>query len=319
LPPAEAPSATTDAEIAPGPQPSPAKLEAGPDYVIGPEDVLDVEVFNVPELTKTVRVANDGFISLPLLGRVKAAEYTTTELRNELESRWGETYLEQPQVSVFVRDFHARPVSVIGAVEKPGLYQLTGPRTLVEMLSMAGGLAKTGTPAGQTVLVTRKGGFAGLQPVQGTVLVSPDKLEINLQRLLYSRENALNIQVRPLDMISVSRAPIVYVLGDVGKPGGFFLNDRENITVMQALALAEGVGGTAAKKSARIIRSSDSGSRTEIPIDVGRILKGKSQDIVLAANDILYVPPSGKKAAVTRGAAAAVATLSGVVVYRSAR
>jgi polysaccharide export outer membrane protein len=287
------------------------------DYVIGPEDVLDIDVFNVPELTKTVRVANDGTISLALLGHVQAAGCTTEQLRKELERRWGQSYLENPQVTVFVREFHAQPVSVIGAVERPGIYELRGPRTLIEILSMAGGLAKLGTAPGRTIVVTRRGGFGEeLQLVEGMNLVGADKVEINLARLLYSREAGLNIDIRPFDTVSVSRADIVYVVGDVRRPGGFVLADRENLTVLQALALAEGLNGTASKRQARIIRRNADGSRTEIPVDLTRVLNGKSQDLELAANDILFVPVSAGKAAARRGAEAVLGTLSGILIYR---
>lgn len=301
LPPANPPTATPEAT----------------DYVLGPEDVIDIEVFNVPELTKTVRVANDGTISLSLLGHVKAAGLTTTQLREELEKLWNQTYLENPQVSVFVREFHAQPVSIIGAVDRPGIYQLTGPRSLIDMLSMAGGLAKraSDTP-GRWVYVTRKGTFTTPPSVEGMRLVSPDKVEINLRQLLFSHENAMNIDIKPFDTISVSKADLVYVVGAVRRPGGFVLESRETATVLQALALAEGLGPNAAKGSARIIRKSADGSGVEIPLDLNKILKGKARDIELAANDILFVPESTGKAAAKAGADAAIRTISGVLIWR---
>ena len=287
------------------------------DYVIGPEDVVEIEVFNVPELAKTVRVANDGTISLPLIGRVKAAGFTAREFGKELEAEWGKTYLQDPQVTVYVKEFHARPVSVIGAVEKPGLYQLTGRRSLIEMLSMAGGLAKrnSGT-SGRTVVVTRAEGFADVQLVDGMQLVAADKLEINIRKLLYSHQDELNIPIKPFDIVSVTKADIVYVVGDVKKPGGFVLEDQEKVTVLQALALAEGANTTARKSEAVIIRRKADGSRLEIPLDVGKILKGKTPDMEMAANDILFVPMSSGKAAALRGAEAALGTLSGILIYR---
>lgn len=300
-------------------QPVPLQGEPGvpTDYVIGPEDVLDIDVFNAPELSKTVRVANDGTISLVLLGPLKAAGQTLQQLRQELETKLGETYLENPRVTLFIREFHARPVSVIGAVERPGLYQLTGPRTLIEILSMAGGLAKrSSTPAGRTVFVTRKGEFRELQPAEGLQLIAPDKLEIDLRKLLYSNENALNIEIKQLDVISVSKADIVYVTGrGVQKPGGFVLEDRDNVTVFQALAMAEGLSANAAKRFARIIRQHPDGSKVEIPVDLDKVLKGKAPDIVLAANDILFVPDSTQKAALKRGAEAVIGTISGLLIY----
>ena len=285
--------------------------------VIGPEDVLEFNVFNVPELSKSVRVANDGTIDLPLIGKVKAAGLTTDELRDKVEKKYGETYLQDPHVSVFIREFHAQPVAVIGAVDRPGLYHLTGPRTLIEMLSLAGGLAKrSSTPAGNVLYITRKGGFGDLPMAEGMRLVAPDKLEINIQRLLYSRNDALNIPIHPLDTISVSKADIVYVVGDVKKPGGFVLENQEHMTVLQAVAMAEGLLSTAAKSSARIIRQSPDGAREEVPIDLGKVLSGKAEDVELASNDILFVPGSKAKSALKRGAEVTLGTISGILIYR---
>lgn len=290
---------------------------ASPDYIIGPEDVLDIDVFNLSELNKTVRVANDGTISLLLIGRVQAAGLTSEQLRKELESKYSQTYIQNPHLSVFVREYHAQPVSVMGAVERPGLYQLTGPRTLIQMLSMAGGLAKrTSAPAGRTVVVTRQGGFGALPEVEGLRRVAPDKVEINLQRLLFSRDDSLNIRIDPQDIVSVSKADIVYVTGrGVQKPGGYVLEDRENVTVLQALAMAEGLSANVAKRYARIIRQQPDGARAEIPLDLDRVLKGKSADPPLMANDILFVPDSSQKAALKRGLDATIATISGVLIF----
>lgn len=308
------------AEEATKPETAPASHgvdKLGPNYIIGPEDVLDVDVFNVPELRKTVRVSNDGTIGLSLLGHVKAAGLTAEQLRAELEKKYGETYLQNPQVSVYITEYHAQPVSVIGAVERPGLYQLTGPRTLIEILSMAGGLAKrSSAPAGKTLYVTRKGGFGDLSVAEGMQLVAPEKLEINISRLLYSHDDSLNIKIHPRDTISVTKADVIYVVGDVRKPGGFVLEDRENLTVLQALAMAEGVLSTAAKSQSRIIRKTAEGGRTEIPVDLKKVLAGKSPDEVMAANDILFVPNSAAKSALKRGAEAAIGTVSGILIYR---
>jgi len=177
----------------------------GADYVIGPEDILTLEVMNVPELKETVRVENDGTIPVRLLGHVKAAGLTTLQLRTDLEKQWGETYLEDPKVSVFIREFHAQPISVIGAVAKPGLYQLTGPRTLIEVISMAGGLGTRGTnQPGRFLYVTRKDGFGDLQLVEGMEQPAPDQLEIDLKQLMQTRDSALNIKMKPFDIVSVS-------------------------------------------------------------------------------------------------------------------
>jgi polysaccharide biosynthesis/export protein len=300
-------------------QPTPqAPAEARNDYILGPEDVLRIDVFQVPELSNlTVRVANDGTITVPLLGRLNAAGLTSAQLAHTLQSKWGENYLQNPIVTVFVQEFHAKPVSVVGSVERPGLYYLTGPRTLVEMLSMAGGLAKRSSgAAGPTVYVTRQQGFGNLQPVPGMQFVAPDKVAIDIRKLLYSNETALNIPIHPLDIISVNKADIVYVTGrGVQKPGGFVLEDRDNVTVFQALAMAAGLGPNAAKHDARIIRQKADGSRVEIPVDLDKVLKGQAPDPVLAANDILFVPDSAQKAGLKHAIDMTVATLSGLLIY----
>jgi polysaccharide export outer membrane protein len=289
----------------------------GPNYILGPEDVIKINVLNVPELSNTaVRIANDGMISLPLIGRVQAAGLTSEQLRKELADKWGENYLQDPQVTVFIDQFRAKPVSVIGAVEKPGLYPLTGRRTLIEMLSMAGGFGKKNTsPAGRTVLVTRKSGFEDLQPVEGMHIRGPHQIEVDLNRLLYTRDEALNIEMKPLDIISVSKAEVVYVTGAVKRPGGFVLEDRPTMTVLQAVSMAEGFTGTAARKSARILRTNQDGSKTEVPINLGKILKGKAQDTMLAANDILFVPDSKQKIVAQRAIDASVSTFSGWLIW----
>ena len=295
----------------------PSSPVADSDYILGPEDVVNIEVFNLPELSKTVRVANDGLISLPLIGRVQAAGLTAEQLRQELADKWGENYLQDPQVTVFVNEFKAKPVSVIGAVEKPGLYTLTGRRTLIEMLSMAGGFGKRNTSAaGRTVLVTRKSGFKDLQPVDGMHVRGPDQIEIDLNRLLYTKDAGLNIEMKPSDIVSVSKADVVYVTGAVHHPGGYVLEDRTSMTVLQAVAMAEGLTGTASKGSARILRTDQNGVKTEVPIDLRKILRGKATDEILAANDVLFVPESKGKIVGLRATDSAVYTFSGWLIWK---
>lgn len=286
------------------------------DYLIGPEDVLKINVFGVKELDETVRVSNNGTISIPLLGKVKAAGLTANQLSNRLQVELGKNLLQNPQVTVFVKQFHARPVSIVGAVAKPGIYQITGPRSLIEMLSLAGGLATQGRiSAGKMVYVTRPGGFPGLKVVPGMTKVSPDKIGIDIKDLLYTQAKGLNIPIRPKDIIAVSKADIVYVTGGgVTKPGGFVLQDRDSITVIQALAMAEGLAPNAARHSARIIHTKPNGSHVEIPLDLEKVIKDKAPDPNLAANDILYVPSSRGKAAAKKTIQAIVQTVSGYII-----
>jgi len=285
-------------------------------YVVGPEDILDIDVFDMPELRKTVRVSNDGTIALPLLGFVKTAGLTVQQLRQQLEMEYGADYLEKPQVSVFVVEFHSQPVSVIGAVDKPGVYQVTGSRSLIEMLSLAGGVSSGRTPAGPTVLITRKGGFGDFPVVDGMRLVDPDKLEVSLRGLLYSHQGELNIDVKPFDTISVSTADIVYVVGEVHRPGGFVLENRDSVTVLQALAMAEGLSFGAKESKIEIIRDGPNGTKNRIPVDVRKIMKGKSEDLTLAKNDVLYVPRNNAlKAAARMGEVAGPSAIGALIIY----
>jgi polysaccharide biosynthesis/export protein len=287
----------------------------GPDYTVGPEDLLTIEVFNVPEMKQTVRVENDGSIRVKLLGRVQAAGYTTAQLREHLAADWGKNMLESPEVSVFVKEFHGRPVTVLGGVEKPGVYQIPGSRNLMEVLAMAGGLGKK-PAAGRTLLVTRKSGFGVLDPVPGLRQVDSDQIEIDIPLLLYSHEEALNLFVKPFDLISVTKAGVVYVTGEVKKPGGFVLEDKESISVLQALALAEGTTTYAAKRSVRIIHRTQDGTLSETPLDVGKILNGKNRDVMLAANDILFVPNSHSKYVGKKTAESIIGTITGLIIFR---
>ncbi len=305
--------AAPDDSAGSGPSPAGGGV-AGPDYVIGPEDILDIDVFNASELKQRVRVENDGSILVRLLGRVQASGLTTRELREALQSDWGKDYLQDPQVSIFVKEFHARPVTVIGAVEKPGVYQLPGSRSLIGVLAIAGGLARR-PAAGRTLFITRKSGFGVLEPRPGLTQIASDQIQIDIPLLLYSHEPGLNIPIQTFDTISVTRAGVVYVVGEVKKSGGFVLEDKEHISILQAIALAEGLTPIAARKGARIIHRAADGSLTETPVDLGKILNGKTQDLTLAADDVLFVPNSHAKYVGKRTAESVVGTLSGLIIF----
>lgn len=324
---------------------APAANPVGGDYRIGPDDVLQISVLDAPDVSRTVRVSADGEISLPLLGTVQAAGLTSQGLQAVLENLLRRTYMKNPQVSVFVQQMHSHPVSVFGAVEKPGVFQVPGPRTLIEVLSMAQGLA---VDAGDSVIVMRHAGdppgsadATALQPgeqrttesqlktTSGRVEASSpldggasssSSIKISLKQLLDSGNPRYNVLVYPGDIVKVTRAGVVYVVGDVHRPGGFLLKTNENISVLQALALAEGLTPTAQGKRARLILpSQQNGSRTEVVINLDRILDGKAPDQPLRPNDILFVPNSRGKS-VLHGFANSMggiaSTVSGAAVYR---
>jgi polysaccharide export outer membrane protein len=290
-----------------------------PDYVIGPEDVLTIDVFNLPEMKQTVRVENDGTIAVRLLGPVRAAGLTPIQLKHELETDWGKKYLQDPQVSIFIKKFHAHPVSVVGSVEKPGLYQLPGSRSLVQVLAMAGGLVRSsqaGPGAGRYLYITRPSGFDNLEPMDGAELVAPNKLKVNIKKLLFNNGDGPNVMIRPKDQIIVPRAGVVYVVGDgVMHPQKIILEDQDNITVLEALAEAAGLAPLASKNKARIIHRSEGGAVHERIVNIGNILKGKAPDPSLSSNDVLFVPRSLGRSTESSTAATAIGVLSGWVIW----
>jgi polysaccharide export outer membrane protein len=284
---------------------------------IGPGDLLEITVFEAPEMNRTVRVSANGEISLQLLGPVRAAGLAPRELESLLQDQLLRTYMKDPHVGVFVRELQSHAVSVVGAVNKPGVFQIPSTRSVIELLSMAGGLADD---AGDAILVMRGGDFSGTGVAESqkpTAEANAEIVKVNLKSLLDSADPSLNIAVHPGDIVKVARAGIVYVVGEVRKPGGFVLKNNENISVLQALALAEGVTPTSAKSQARIIRTDlNTDKRIEIPVDLGKILASKEPDPMLQPKDVVFVPDSSAKNAFYRGAEAALTTATGLAVYR---
>jgi polysaccharide export outer membrane protein len=292
------------------------------EYRIGPEDLVEITVFEAPEFNRSLRVSASGEVTLPVLGAVKAAGLTPQELEFVLQELLRRTIMKDPHVGVYVREMQSHPVSVFGAVRKPGIFQIRGTRTLLEVLSMAEGLEED---AGDTVVVMRGAGSHGLA-LQGSggpgseetaAEATQETFEVSLKRLLESGDPRYNPPIYPGDIVKVTRAGIVYVIGDVNKPGGFALESNENISVLQALARAEGVAATAAKSKARIIRTDEiTGARTEIPLDVGKILRGEAPDPYLQANDIVFIPDSKGKKALYTGLETTLRTLAGIIIWR---
>ena len=321
------------------------ELSSSPgDYQIGPEDLLEISVLEAPDLNRTVRVSDDGAISLALLGSIQVAGRSTRQLQAVLEDRLRQTYMKDPQVSVFVQEMRSHPVSVFGAVEKPGVYQIRYAKTLVEVLSMAQGLAND---AGDTVIVVRHAADPGdlavtallvskstavtdspsevAVPIPGTAIRATEDtagiedITINLKDLLDSSDPRSNVLVYPGDMVKVARAGIVYVMGQVHKPGGFLLKTNENISVLQAIALAEGMTSNAKGKEARIFLAGSNGSAKEVPINLDKILAGKAPSPLLKPDDVLFVPNSGGKEALhvlEQSTAGMVGAVGGAAIYR---
>ena len=303
------------------------QVHAPEDYRIGPQDLLEVSVFEAPELNRTVRVSEGGEVSLPLLGGIQVAALTARELECALAQHLRE-FLKDPHVSVMVTAIESHPISVIGEVNKPGVFQVRGSKTLLEMLSMAQGLA---AEAGDEVLVMRSAGFKNAQEPRSPAaqpatenphdpgLASeeqPNTVSINLRQLLNSRDPKFNVPVYAGDVVKVTRAGIVYVVGAVKRPGGFTLKGNEQMSLLKVIALAEGLSNTPSKARTKIIRTDeDSGKRSEITVDIGKILDGKSPDMNLQTADIVFVPNSAGKTALYKGTEAIIATASGLVIF----
>ena len=206
--------------------------------------------------------------------------------------------------------------SVLGAVNQPGVHQVAGHKTLLEMISLAGGVRPD---AGYSIRITRQVEW-GCIPLPGATLDASGQFtvaQVKLQDIMEAKVPEENIQILPHDVISVPKAELVYVTGDVKKSGGFILGEKQNMSVLQAISMAEGLGPAPDTKHAKILRMTPGADqRTEIPVDLKTILAGKGQDVPLQGNDILFVPDSTGKKVALRALEAAITTGTGLAIYR---
>ena len=293
-----------------------------PDTTIGSGDLIKIEVFDVPELAREVRVTDTGEISFPLIpGRIPVAGLTPFQLQSKMEQLLIENGLvSHPQVSVFIKEQYSQPVNVIGAVAHPTVYQVIGPTSLLQVLAAAGGISDD---AGSDVIITRQARDETPREKPASATTADDtaeqKITIRLQDLLESGDSIYNIPIYGGDTVTVPHAGIVYVLGfGVAQPGGYVLQGHgEQVTVLRVLALAHGLTSFAKADSSVILRTNPvTGHRDEIPVRLKSIEKHKSEDIPLKSNDILYIPDSAGKKALARGAQAALGIGTSVAVYR---
>jgi len=303
-----------------------AKESRTSEIPIGDGDIVHIDVFDVPELTREVRVSETGDISLPLIpGRIHVAGVTTFELEAKLENLLVENGLvSHPQVSVFVKEQTSQPVSVVGAVARPMVIQIVRPTTLLEILADAGGITDD---AGSYIFVSR-GGLNASPAVAPTPSPNgggqdvPDAgggtEKIRLADLLVSGDPTFNVSVYGGDVVSVPRSGMIYVIGAVQTPGGYVLENRgDRVTALKALSLAHGLTATAKANDAMIIRQdTKTGSRQEIPAPIKKMLARKLDDMPLNAGDMLYVPDSTGKKVLYKGAEAALIAGSALAVYR---
>lgn len=269
------------------------------DYKIGPEDLIEISVFEEEKLNKSVRVSSQGNISLPLLGILRVKGLTANELEKEIGNLLAEKYLQDPHVSIFIKEYRNQRISVIGAVEKPGAYDVSGQKTILDLLGMAGGL-KGGNEneAGQLLFLIRppppeeKFGKDKKDSEDQT----PKTFVIDLEELLIKGDLTLNLPLIHGDVINVPVSGKVFVGGEVKSPGGFPLRGKK-LTLSQAIALAGGLNPKAAGSETKILRYSEKGVDKEIlSANVYAIQKGRDKDPYLKENDVIIVPLSGTKA-----------------------
>jgi len=293
------PGVTTQAPAQAGPPQNPAnqKMTAPPGLQVSAGDLLDVSVYGVPDLTQRVRVSNSGDAYFPLLGSVHLDGLTIEDAQSAVEKKLVDGgIMKFPHVTIFVAEY-ASGVSMLGLVAKPGIYPVLGSRRLYDMISAAGGLAPG---AGQVVIVTHK--QDPMNPVLVTMTSDP-KL---------SAQN--NIEVKQGDTIEVSKAGVVYVVGEVARASGLVMDQGQTLSVMKAVALSGGTTRLAALDRAKIIRKDEKGNPVEVPVQLKQMFAGKTADVDLVAEDILFVPTSAGKNAAFRSMEAVMQMVTGVSV-----
>jgi len=249
------------------------------EYRIGPKDLLEITVFELPDLNQTVRVSEDGTITLPLLKQVKVDGLTKDELEQRISSLLEEKYLQNPRVSVFIKEYQSKLVAVIGAVENPGMYELIGRLTLLQMISKAGGFKES---VSNQIFVLREGEKG-----------ATERIAIDLDDLMVNGNPKLNILLQPNDVINVpvDKLMSVYVFGAVRNPGKIEVKMSKRITLLQAVGNAGGLADGAKQSGIRLKRiDRRTGKETEMKVNLGDIIKGKKRDIELQEGDVIIVP-----------------------------
>jgi polysaccharide export outer membrane protein len=284
---------------------SQAVLNNYKDYQVGPEDELSIAIFGQDKLDRELRVNGQGEIAMPMVGTIKVGGMTPQQIEKRLKDLYDAHYLVNPQITVKVKEYRYQRVMVTGAVAKPGSYEIIGPRSLLEVLSLAGGLTNNGYPTGVTAqagdvvnvirhqdspdLATKMKASAAAQPFSPNT----ETMVIDLKRLVSGQDPRLNIPIRSGDVVNVPFAGIAYVLGGVKKPGNIPVTGK--ITVSQAVAMAGGVDPLLGSQSITIMRFDDNGKPISINTNLGKIIARKVEDPPLKDNDVVVVKESTAK------------------------
>lgn len=264
---------------------------------IGPGDLLEMKVFNVQELGQEIRVSDQGDANVNLIGALHLAGLTANDAQKLISHKLQEgNFVLNPYVTIMIREYGTQGVSVLGEVKNPGVYPVLGTRTLLDVISLAGG---TTSFADSHATIRRH--------ADGTVLAVPVTRDAKAAL-------AADVELQPGDKVIIPRAGVIYVLGDVDRPGGFLMHDDGRITILQALALAGGNTRTAALSSTRLIRKTGN-SFTDTKVALNKILKGSEIDSQLQADDILYIPNSAAKSAIYRTAPSIVSSAATAAIY----
>jgi polysaccharide export outer membrane protein len=275
-------------------------IPASPSLPISFGDLIQVNVFDSPELSGSLRVSSKGEVELPLGGSVNVQGLTAAEAGAAIAARLKQAgILLDPHVTVLIIEYQSQGVTVTGEVRSPGVYPLLGNRSVMDMIAMAGGLNEN---AGRVASVFHRD--------------SNDVRQIRLNVSVQTPESIADSKfaLLPGDTVSVSRSGVIYVIGDVGRPGGFLVEHNDRLTLLQALALAQGANQTASFGGTQLMRKTENG-RLQYGLDLKKVLKGESPDLLLADGDILYVPVSNKKVYSLRALEAMISVGTGLAIY----
>jgi polysaccharide biosynthesis/export protein len=274
------------------------------EFLIGPSDLLSISVLESAELSRDVRVASDGTIGLPLLAEhPHVAGLTLSQAESLLKKKYQESaILNDPNITISLKELESRPVTVTGAVRQPGVFQVSGQVRLLRLLSMAGGLSEG---AGNSIQIIH----------EGKPEVTDQITSVSTAGLMEGVPEA-NVSVRGGDTVNVLPAGAVYVLGAVSKPGRYLLPfDTEQTRVLNVLALAGDTTRTAKLSQCVLLRKkTDSKDVEQIPVDLKKIRAQQQNDVVVRASDVLYIPDSNAKRAFSRGLEAAVQVATSVIL-----
>ena len=279
------------------------------DYRIGPNDVIDVQIENMPDISKTYRVTAAGTFLMSYAGRLTAAKKTTEELAQLIADKLRGDYLKDPKVTVSVREYNSRSFFIQGSVRSPGVYQIEGRPSVLELITLASGL---GDAHGATAYIIRRiktppqkesgsgadavstKGSNGTGVEDGTTESAPkyELKSVNINALLRGHFDQ-DVLLEPSDIVNIPTTDVFFVAGEVNQPGSFPL--KEGTTLRQAISLAQGTNFKAALDRCIIFRESSADKREEVRVDVGAVMNGKKEDVAIMGNDLIYVPNSKTK------------------------